>query len=100
MTTAEIPAPEAQRGAPWQRWLLTAIAATVLLLLYTQLQPIAELLTYDVFRLGRGTHLGATVEFFVFEVPKVLLLLTGVVFAVGILRSFVTPERGRTRCRS
>ncbi|HEX2973003.1 MAG TPA: permease, partial [Tepidisphaeraceae bacterium] len=35
------------------------------------------------------------VEFFVFEVPKVLMLLLVVVFAVGILRSFFTPERTR-----
>lgn len=34
-------------------------------------------------------------EFFVFEVPKVLLLLTAVVFVVGVLRSFFTPERAR-----
>ena len=34
-------------------------------------------------------------EFFIFEVPKVLLLLTVVVFGVGIVRSFFTPERTR-----
>ncbi len=52
-------------------------------------------MTYDLAGLGRGSHLGSAVEFFVFEVPKVLLLLTGVVFAVGLLRSFFTPERAR-----
>jgi hypothetical protein len=36
------------------------------------------------------------VEFFVFEVPKVLLLLALIVFAVGVIRSFFTPERTRT----
>lgn len=95
MTAADLPAPAAQHRAPWQRWLLIALAAIVLIILYTQLQRIAAFLTYDVFSLGRGTHLGAAVEFFIFEVPKVLLLLTAVVFAVGILRSFVTPERAR-----
>ena len=34
-------------------------------------------------------------EFFVFETPKVLMLLTLVVFGVGIVRSFFTPERTR-----
>jgi uncharacterized membrane protein YraQ (UPF0718 family) len=43
-----------------------------------------------------ATHLGAAVEFFVFEVPKVLLLLTLVVFVVGVVRSFFTPERTRS----
>ena len=45
--------------------------------------------------LHEGTHLGATVEFFIFEVPKVLLLLTLIVFFVGVIRSFFTPERTR-----
>lgn len=94
MTAADLPAP-VRHGASWHRWLATAIAAGVLILLYTQLQRLAALLTYDILGLNRGTHLGATIEFFVFEVPKVLLLLTAVVFAVGILRSFVTPERAR-----
>ena len=34
-------------------------------------------------------------EFFIYEVPKVLMLLTLVVFGVGIIRSFFTPERTR-----
>ena len=93
MTIAEV-TPRAPR-ATWQRWLLVSAAAAVLIVLYLQLQRIAALMTYEVFGLGRGTHLGTAVEFFLFEVPKVLLLLTAVVFLVGILRSFVTPERAR-----
>lgn len=42
-----------------------------------------------------GSHLGSAVEFFIYEVPKVLMLLTLVVFGVGIIRSFFTPERTR-----
>jgi uncharacterized membrane protein YraQ (UPF0718 family) len=73
-------------------WPLAAVAAVVL---YTQLAGIADLLTYSLLRLERGSHLGSAVEFFVFEVPKVLLLLLGVVFVVGVLRTFLTPERAR-----
>jgi uncharacterized membrane protein YraQ (UPF0718 family) len=46
--------------------------------------------------LSSGTHFGAAVEFFAFEVPKVLLLLTLIVFVVGIVRSFFTPEKTRS----
>ena len=45
--------------------------------------------------LSRQTPLGAAVEFFLYEAPKVLMLLTLVVFGVGIVRSFFTPERTR-----
>jgi hypothetical protein len=72
--------------------LLLAAAGTGL---YFALAPVSEWLTYSLLRLPRDTHLGAAVEFFLFEVPKVLLLLTVVVFVVGIIRSFFTPERTR-----
>ncbi len=59
------------------------------------LGPASDWVTYGLLRLAPDSHLGAAVRFFVFEVPKVLLLLTFVVFGVGILRSFFTPERTR-----
>jgi uncharacterized membrane protein YraQ (UPF0718 family) len=45
--------------------------------------------------LARGGHLAAAIQFFLYETPKVLMLLTLVVFAVGVIRSFFTPERTR-----
>ncbi|HET9951139.1 MAG TPA: permease [Candidatus Eisenbacteria bacterium] len=42
-----------------------------------------------------GTHLTAALEFFLYEAPKVLLLLALVVFGVGVIRSYFTPERTR-----
>ncbi len=63
--------------------------------LYRNLALVADWLTHVVIGLERGTHLGASVEFFVFEVPKVLLLLVLVVFGVGVVRTFFTPERTR-----
>src|SRR5579883_3250336 len=64
-------------------------------LLYRQLPVLADWVTYPLIGLARGTHLGSAVEFFLFEVPKVLMLLTLVVFGVGIIRSFFTPQRTR-----
>ena len=42
-----------------------------------------------------SAHLASALAFFLYETPKVLLLLTAVVFAVGVLRTFVTPDRAR-----
>jgi uncharacterized membrane protein YraQ (UPF0718 family) len=61
---------------------------------YHYLAPLSRWLTYDLLGLT-PSHWSAAVEFFVFEVPKVLLLLVLIVFAVGIVRSFFTPERTR-----
>ncbi len=91
--TSESVAPRTAPG--WPRWTLTAVSLALLVLLYSQLQRIATFATYDLAGLTRGSHLASAVEFFIFEVPKVLLLLTGVVFVVGVLRSFFTPERAR-----
>jgi len=83
------------RPAFWRYLLLGIVLAAVWTGLYYSLAPISKWLTYSLFRLAPGAHLSAAVEFFVFEVPKVLLLLTVVVFVVGIIRSFFTPERTR-----
>lgn len=63
--------------------------------LYANLGRISRWLTYSMLGLSEGTHFSSAVEFLVFEVPKVLLLLAAVVFVVGIVRSFFTPERTR-----
>jgi uncharacterized protein len=63
--------------------------------LYSVLKPLSKWLTYSVFHLTHGTHLGDAVEFFLFDTPKVLLLLLLIVFGIGILRSFFTPEKTR-----
>jgi uncharacterized protein len=70
-------------------------ALVVWVLLYSVLQPVAAWVTYGLAGLARGSHLGSAVEFFVYESPKVLMLLVLVVFGVGIVRSFFTPERTR-----
>jgi hypothetical protein len=36
-----------------------------------------------------------SIEFFIFEVPKVLMLLTLIVFVMGIIRTFFSPEKTR-----
>lgn len=64
-------------------------------LIYYNLEWLTSLLVYDLAGFEKGTHLGESVFFFIFEVPKVLLLLTIVVFAVGIIRSYFSPERTR-----
>ncbi len=95
MTTLSPVAPAPRQTIVWQRAVLTGVGLALLVLLYTQLQRIAGFVTYDLVSLTRGSHLASAVEFFIFEVPKVLLLLTGVVFVVGVMRSFFTPERAR-----
>jgi len=78
------------------RYLLPGLAGVLVWgLLYRSLASFAAWFTYSLLPLTHGSHLGAAVEFFVYESPKVLMLLTLVVFGVGMVRSFFTPERTR-----
>jgi hypothetical protein len=43
----------------------------------------------------KGAHLTEAIRFFVFEFPKVMMLLTLIIFFVGIIRTYFTPERTR-----
>jgi uncharacterized membrane protein YraQ (UPF0718 family) len=65
---------------------------------YGHLYAFAHLLSYalvGLLGLAPAGHLASAIEFFLFEAPKVLLLLVLVVFGVGVVRSFFTPERTR-----
>lgn len=64
-------------------------------ILYHFLQPLTDWLVDSVFNLPKGNHLTESIRFFIFEFPKVLLLLTLIIFFVGIIRTFFTPERTR-----
>ena len=64
-------------------------------LLYGHLACLSARLTYDLLGLARETSLGSAVEFFFYDTPKVLMLLVLVVFGVGVMRSFFTPEKTR-----
>jgi hypothetical protein len=88
--------PDALRRLGLGRALLVgALALVCWWLLYRRLPPLAAWLTYSLLPFSPETHLGLSVEFFLYEVPKVLMLLVLVVFGVGIVRSFFTPERTR-----
>jgi len=65
------------------------------LALYRVIEPFAGWLTHRVLGLSEQERLGAAIAFFLYEAPKVLLLLVLVVFGVGIVRTFFTPERTR-----
>lgn len=75
--------------------LLLAAAIVLWYLLYSNLAIFAQWFTYSLLKMPKDSHLSSAVEFFIFETPKVLLLLVIIVFVVGIIRSFFTPEKTR-----
>jgi uncharacterized protein len=76
------------------RALLAVAGAAAWWLVYRHLEALAGLLVHGALGLRDGRPASALV-FFVYEAPKVLMLLVLVVFGVGVVRSFFTPERTR-----
>ena len=84
-----------QGGTSPAKWVAVTVAATASwFVVYGWLAPFSE---WTTARLGlvRGTHFEEAVRFFVYDTPKVLMLLTLVVFVMGAVRSYFSPERTR-----
>lgn len=77
----------------WVRWGLPVLAAGVAL--YCYLEPLANAVTTRILGLALMSRLGGAAAFFLFDTPKVLLLLGGVTFLVAFLQSYLNPERTR-----
>ena len=95
MTTSILTSPPPGRALESAKWLgATGLALAIWFAIYWQLEPFA---TWAVAQLPvtPGSHLEEALRFFVFDTPKVLMLLALVVFAMGVVRSFFSPERTR-----
>ncbi len=76
-------------------WLIRiAVAVPLWFWVYGQLDGWSNWLV-EWMGLSRDTRLGESLHFFFYDMPKVMLLLAGVVFFMGIVQTFFTPERTR-----
>lgn len=75
--------------------LVLVASLTIWILIYNNLQLGTDLIIDRLLQLEKGDHLTESIRFFVFEVPKVLLLLVLIIFVVGIIRSYFTAEKTR-----
>jgi hypothetical protein len=79
----------------WRKggWLLLALP--LWFLVYHFLEPFANLLTTRLFGLSLTGHMGSAVAFFLFDSPKVVMLLGLVVLGVTFMQTFITAEHTR-----
>jgi uncharacterized membrane protein YraQ (UPF0718 family) len=80
-------------GAKWIGWTIAALA--VWGVIYSQLMPFSDWVVATL-PVKADSQFGEAVAFFVYDTPKVLMLLTLVVFGMGVVRSFFSPEKTRT----
>jgi uncharacterized protein len=78
------------------RWILGVIAfVAIWFFVYRQLAPFSEWAASRL-HFAPGSQAHEAIKFFIYDTPKVLMLLTLVVFGMGMVRSFFSPERTRT----
>ena len=74
---------------------LLGAAAVLWLILYHLIQPLADWFSYSLLGLAPTSKLGSSLAFFFYDVPKIVLLLGGMIFAITLLRSFFSAEQTR-----
>jgi len=83
------------KNQDFKTFAILGAAAVVWLVLYNVIQPFANWLAYGLLALPQDSQLGESLAFFFYDVPKILLLLSGMVFIISIIRTFFSAERTR-----
>ena len=94
-TPVSAPVAPSPKDSSTVKWVGSTLAGLVVwALVYSQLIPFSDWIVGQL-PVNPDSHLGAAVSFFVYDTPKVLMLLTLVVFAMGMVRSYFSPEKTR-----
>jgi uncharacterized protein len=81
--------------AIFRLWSIAVVVAMLWFFLYNAIQPLSEWIAYEALGLAHGSHAGEAVAFFFYDVPKIMLLVSGMIFVITVLRSFFSAERAR-----
>lgn len=64
--------------------------------IFYPIQLLSDWLTYTVFGIAEKTLLAGAVNFFIYDTIKIFILLSVIIFAVSIIRSYLPPEKIRS----
>lgn len=78
-----------------KKTILLLLLVPVWILVYKYLQEISDFIVFRLFQMTPEKHLTEAVRFFIYEVPKVMLLLVLIIFVVGLIRTYFSPEKTR-----
>ena len=84
-----------ERPAAPAIWIAATVAGIgIWFVVYWRLEAVSTWLV-SLLPIAPGSHIEEAARFFIFDAPKVLMLLTLVVFGMGVVRSIFSPERTR-----
>jgi uncharacterized protein len=76
-------------------WLELGGAAAVWTGLYLVNERAWDLVVHGALGLDEASRFGSAVHFFLYDTAKILLLITGLIFVIGLARAAIPPERIR-----
>ena len=71
------------------------VLAALWWMVYTHIESFSSLLIFNVLGLSPDSHAGASLQFFVYDTVKILLLLVALIYAISWLRAGLNAERVR-----
>jgi uncharacterized protein len=74
---------------------MVSVILPALIVLYYFLQPLADLLTFQLFKLRPDSHLGASINFFIYDTIKILILLFLISSLMGLVNAYFPVDRLR-----
>lgn len=81
--------------SPKNKLIILIASLPLWIFVYYNLQQITDFIVYSILRLDKSGSLTSAFHFFIYEVPKVMLLLILIIFVIGIIRTYFSPEKTR-----
>lgn len=83
------------RREDWQSFFILGVLAIIWIILYNNLHSLADWITYTLLNLSHDSRFGEALNFFIYDVPKILLLLSGMIFLITLVQTFINTEKVR-----
>lgn len=75
--------------------IFIAVSLALWILIFPHIGLISDFITYTLLQMSSVSNLGMTISMFTYQTPRMLMTLALVIFIIGIIRSFFTPEEIR-----
>lgn len=90
------PAPDGDaKGWNLRYFAVIAGLAALWWLAYSYILPASNWLVFDLFGIAPDSHLGLSLEFFIYDTVKILLLLVALIYGIAWIRASLNVERVR-----
>ena len=77
----------------FQKFTLLSIITVGWLVVYSSFQPLANWFTYNLIALFQSIHLNEALVFFFYDVAKIMLVISGLIFLISLGQTFIENQK-------